>query len=307
MPNASPRSPGAAAILAILSLIPRPASGDEPKSDVVIRTAIDAILANDRLIQDGTVRTTTTVTDRSVTKPETIRSETDGGLVAALSRAPETRTAESVTFRGGDVLARIEGRDGSCDQLFLRRGDTWKVYTRSMNRVQIVDREGLPDRIPVDPREIGSGSIRSSLIDRLNAPDVAEAAMVESAGARIGRVVRIVKTDNGVESRTIYEFSPEDRFLLRRAISTVDGRVVSILDLNYQDVLDGRAKFLKSSSLKFYAPKSPLEALAPETWHQEVRVDVEELTLNQDVDDEAFDDLSLPKDVEVFDSSADRP
>lgn len=307
MPNVSTRFPGAAAILAVLSLIPRPASGDEPKSDVVIRAAIDAILANDRLIQDGTARITTTVTDRSVTKPETIRSETDGGLVAVLSRAPVARTTESVTFRGADVLARIEGRDGSCDQLFLRRGDSWKVYTRSMNRLQIVDREGLPDRIPVDPREIGSGSIRRSLIDRLNAPDVAEAAMIESAGARIGRVVRIMKTDVGVESRTFYEFSPDDRFLLRRAISTIDGNVISILDLNYQDVLDGRAKFLKSSSLKFYAPKSPLEALDPEAWHQEVRVDVQELTLNRGVDDEAFDELSLPKDVEVFNSSADRP
>ncbi|AMV38320.1 hypothetical protein [Planctomyces sp. SH-PL62] len=298
----------ATAVLGVLPLVPCPtASGEEPKE--VVRAALDAIRDNYGRIHDGSATIQTRITDRSVSKPETKRFESDG-LVIEVKTAPESRSTESVIFRGDHVLSRIKDQTTGGEEIFLRLGDAWKVYSGRMNRLQIVDREGLPDRFPIDPRDVGAPSIRTSLIETLNSPDVAEAAMADSRGVPIGRIVRSRRLGPESLFSTTYEFSPRDRFLLKRRIETLNGDVTSILDVEYQDVLDGEAKFLKTASWKFYDAKFPLENLITDAWRQEVRIEVEELSLNQGVDEARFGELSLPKDVEVFDSSSakeDRP
>ena len=142
----------------------------------------------------------------------------------------------------------------------------WTSYTPSEGKPFAMIRapEDMASVPNPDPREIGATDIRRPFVDALRTSQIASAEYVRSEQG--GEIIKIITHGDG-DMRTVYEFRSQANFLPTRSyLMAIDDSIVSILDITYQDVLDGNAKFLKSAKTVVFragAVDSPDDATSP--------------------------------------------
>ncbi len=140
--------------------------------------------------------------------------------------------------------------------------------------------------MPIDPREVGAVFTSMGLADLLRSRELVDARLI---GRRDSMTVAQVVVKTGVD-RNEYEFDSSVGFLPTRKCTTIlsDGSLKSCLEVSYQEVLDGRARFLKEAVEKFFPP-GVAESPADTGWRQRIRQTVTELRINQEVQESVFD------------------
>ena len=271
------------------------------RSDDLVRMVIDAIRSNYSMIKTADVSISEISEDARVRKLDSsVKRNAHGGEIR-ITRVPRAEWKVRVVTQGDDMrLDRVPSESGPRfgEESRACLNGVWTHYTPGSSAAWIHKTEDLPGMFPEDPRQLGSDDVRRSVIDILREDRLVSAELTKSEAGEA--LVRVVAESNKVV-RTTYEFGAKSGFLPVRLMTRwPDGSVLQLVDFEYQDVLDGKAKFLKRLTRRFFA-KGATEKPATTGWRQSLVREVEGLVLNEAIRSERFE-IELPPNTRVCDN-----
>lgn len=212
---------------------------------------------------------------------------------------PRREWKEHLLLEGKNLLYRSYAPDGSPVETLFLKGDVWTMMPADVNRVDISEPRQMPDMFPVDPREIGSTSIKQRLIDALLADRSEEVKLI--TGAESAVQIRVVNRQRG-NVKTEYLFDSRAN-LLPVSVKQFfpDGTVSMACDIVYQDVPGSKAKFLKTAVRKFFMPGRAASS-SSEKWHEQNSYEVVRLKVLKKLGPETFH-LDIPEGTVVSDNT----
>jgi len=293
-------SANAAVFLALIAAVgvpglARAAEAQQPKD--VVDMVVRAMAHNYEQIKSAEVTIEVkSEEDRSVLpayllKPDP-KPRQDPNILGVFSVA--FRHTQHVIIRGEDLRYELHRNDGISQTTVCKAG---KVFDYVPATGQLNIRWTRDFRMPpMDPREVGTADSSVALADFLRSKELVDARLVKrEASSTIARVV--LKYER---AQVQYEFDSSLGFLPTLKVATnPDGSVISWLQISYQDVLDGKARFVKEAVERFFPPgatKTPTE----KGWHQRIRYTVTKLQINPEIDDKAFQ-MDMAADTRVYD------
>ena len=144
----------------------------------------------------------------------------------------------------------------------------------------------MPRVFPVDPREMAADGAHRSVADVLREDRIvsAEVSHTEDGSPEIHIV-----TSKAQDDETRYTFAAASGFLPCRVETRwPDGSLLQVVDVTYQSVLDGRAKFLKRARRRFYSQGFTRGPQAT-GWHQQLTSEVVgTVVINQPLAEKTF-------------------
>lgn len=302
-PTSTPRLGGPlAAALGILACCVPPARGAPPSSDQLVGMAIDAVRSNYALIESAKCTLREIRTDATAAKPGVAVRKMPGGGQVRVVHWPRMQWDVRVTLRGDDL--RVDRKPagsaagfGPETRMFSK--GIWTQYTPGSSSAWVHRTEDMPGMFPLDPRQLGSDDARRSVLDILREDRIVSAGLATSTDGKA--IVQIVaRTARGV--RTTYEFDSEANFLPTRFWTNwPDGSVLQLVEIQYQDVLDGRAKFLKKLTRRFFA-QAVTQVPSASGWRESFSREVVAIVLNGPVAADTFQ-LDLPPGTRVSDNT----
>jgi hypothetical protein len=273
----------------------RAAEAQHPKD--VIDMVIRAMAHNYEQIQSAEVTIeVNSEEDRSVLPAYLLRpdpkprQDPNSVLVASVSFG----LTQHVILRGEDLRYEVH-RNGGISQTTICKGGKVFDYVPATGQLDIRWRRDF--RVPpMDPREIGAVDGSVALADLLRSKELVDARLVQrKESTTVARVVLKYGPD-----RVQYEFDSSVGFLPTLTVATKpDGSVKSWLQISYQDVLDGKARFLKEAVRRSFPPRGPKTA-TENGWYQRLRYTVTKLQINPKVEDKTFQ-IDVPNDTFVYD------
>jgi hypothetical protein len=211
-----------------------------------------------------------------------------------------SRTNKHVIIRGEDVRYEERIGEGASETTIVRKQGNVFHYARNTRQMDIRRADEL-QRTPIDPREVGTVNASIGLADLLRSSDLLGAEVLNRPGPT--SLARVVIRYGPRREPVSFEFDASARFLPTLIVVTrPDGTLKSCLELTYQDILDGKASFLKDAVERFYRPgatKTPTE----NGWYQRIQHTVTHLRINQPVNDSAFE-IHVPDGTVIADTIA---
>jgi len=211
------------------------------------------------------------------------------------------RHTEHLVIRGEDLRYEVHRNDGISQTTVYKAG---KVFDYVPTTGQLNIRWRRDFRVPpIDPRDVGTIDSSMALADLLRSKELVEARLLKREDSTtVARVVLKYERD-----RVQYEFDSSVGFLPTLKVATSpDGSVKSWLQISYQDVLDGKARFVKEAVRRSFPPDGP-KTPTEKGWYQRMRYTVTKLQINPEVDDKAFQ-IDVPVDTFVYDwTKGERP
>lgn len=205
----------------------------------------------------------------------------DKNIVDVAASASFRRT-KRVIIRGDDVRYQAQG-DGGFSKTTVIKDGVVSDYVPSTKQLAIRRPESLTVG-PIDPREVGAVSASMGLADVLRSNRLLGAELIDRGNSTT--VARVV-LEYG-RGRIEYEFDSSVGFLPTAELAFgADEYLGSWLRITYQEVLGGKARFLREAVRLSYPPratKTPTET----GWYQRMRQTVTGLRINQPVDESVF-------------------
>ncbi len=277
------------------------AQAEGNQSNVILKAAISAIRSNYEKINDGNVVIETVNLDKTITASRKTKSRLAGkpGTVVELSFEPEVHAIEKIIFDHDKVLYKREDKTLNINESLMKSNNEWHSYIQGSSLMEIVADEQLPRKLPVDPREIGSQTIGRNLADLLLSLKLDDAVLLEDGNNPVGKITFRQGSDATGYLTVTYYFDTKNNFLPSKRIESFNDDLVNVLDIEYQDVLSGTAKFLKTASYKFYPKKTRISPDNESQWQQQIKYEVKELSLNAGVAAATFRELDIPDGTRV--------
>lgn len=279
-----------------------PAEAAQPGRDELVGLVIDAMENYFGPIETAELTVREVVEDATVAQRKVTVHKTPDGRQVRVSRTPRRESYAHVLLGHGDLrVDRARRADGTAVFERLARIDgIWTQHVPESGAAWIRRPNGMPGMFPIDPRQVGSQDIRRSLIDVLREDTILSARLTRSPGGE-DRVRIVAKPLQGTP--TTYEFSGSVGFLPTRFTTRwPDGSLLQLTDYQYQDVLDGKAKFLKKVTRAFFAQgvtRQPRE----DQWRQRIIREVTgAIVLNRPVAREAIA-ITLPPGTRIYDAT----
>jgi len=289
-------------ILLLLQCGYRTATAAEPRASELVGLVIDAIEKNFAAIDTADLRVHEVMEDATVAERKVTVTKLPDGSEVHVTRAPHSEWYGRILIRSHDFrIDKLPGADakGVIESHAFVDG-TWTQYVPGSTAAWIRKPRGMPGMFPLDPRQVGTDDIRRSVIDILREDTIVSAQLTTSS--RGGGLIRIVaKPASGV--RTTYEFSAAANFLpIRLSTRWPDGSLLQLVDYEYQDVLNGHAKFLKKVTRSFFR-KGATRKPPADGWRQRVvRELVGPVVFNKPISKTAVA-ITLPPGTRVSDST----
>ena len=273
--------------LALSLLTPASASCGDPHTDQLVALVIDAIRRNDSQIHSAHLRLLETREDRQPLELNT--GEESGDETIRIFQQPKMEWAVDVTLRGSDLYVERSPADSmrsfSGNEISVRSGGKWTQYFPADKVAWIRRNRELPRIFPVDPRDIASEGAHRGTIDVLEEDRIHSAELTADSGLPLIRVVTADANDN----RTVYEFRQRNSFL-PSSVQThwPDGSLLQHVQVEYQDVLEGRAKMMSRCTRVFY-PQGFTREPTPDGWRQKLSTQVVgDIILNRSIAADVF-------------------
>jgi hypothetical protein len=261
---------------------------------------IDAVNANYSQIRSAYAVLSDVTQDSTVEKQEEITRRLPGGE-AIIWKLPRMELKGTWWLRGDDLRYDQEplgSTPASLARIIVRKEGVWTQYSPNSSHAWIRRTESLPGFFLADLREIGSESVKRGMVDVLREDWIVSAQLVQNDSPQ--GFVRII-TERPSGDRTTYEFAVEENLLPTRFYTKRgDGSLVQFAEIEYQDVLEGRAKFLRRMTRRYF-DKGVTDIPSEEGWRQWISLEVVELELNREVPDELFA-LEFPPGTRVDDT-----
>ncbi len=192
------------------------------------------------------------------------------------------RRTQHVIIRGEDLRYEAQG-DGGYSATTVFKNGVVSDYVASTKQLAI----RRPDSLTVpamDPREVGAVFASVPLADLLRSSELLAAELIDRGDSTTVAHV-VLKYGPG---RIEYEFDSSVGFLPTAKLGFGgDGYLKSWLRVTYQQVLDGKAWFLKEAVRLSYPPRA-MKTPSEMGWYQRWRQTVTALRINQPVDDSVF-------------------
>jgi outer membrane lipoprotein-sorting protein len=285
------------ALIAALGLPDLARAGEAQQPKDVVEMVIRAMARNYEQIKSAEVTIdVSSEEDRSVLparllKPDPKPREFDNVMVVVSTSFKHT---ERVIMRGENLRYEVHRNREIAQTTVCQAG---KVFGYEPATKQLNVRWRRDFRVPLmDPREIGTIDSSISLAELLRSKELVEARLVNREDSTsVARIVLKYGPD-----QLQYEFDESVGFLPTLKVATKpDGTVKTWLQISYQDVLDGKAKFVKEVVRRTFPPRGP-KTPTENGWYQRMRYTVTKLQINPEVDDKTFR-IDVPRDTFVFD------
>ena len=283
------------------------AIGAAPTQTELVSLAIDSITRNYSLIKTAQLTIRQVSENTYLPKPGVyVRRTPSGRKVRDTIRSrqsPRTEWTLRIALRGSDIrvdrssAASTSSKPSPETHAFVN--GVWTQYVPDVSAAWIRRPEELPRLLPLDPRRPAADHAQRDVTDVLHQGTIVSAILTTSPeGKPLVRIV--VRSEDG--SPTTYDFAGEANFLPTRVMTRwPDGSLLQLVDIEYQDVLDGKAKFLKRMSRRFFA-KGVTSSPTTIGWRQHLSQEVTgNLRLNDGIADAVFE-VRLPSGTRVTDN-----
>lgn len=269
------------------------------------RQLIDKILAgiekNNSRIKSVETTIESVHIDPTVTKREVREFETPTGAKVTTVRQPRSVSQSKLILRGEEVRADSRGDDRT--ETWLFSGGVWTQYVHESNTAWIRNPDQMPGMHPIDPRNFASTEIRESFTDGLRTGKVIDAEITQDAAGHPIATALIEFTGGKRKGRRYRcHFDPTKNYLPTQVAYLLDdGSVNVLIELSYQEVIDGSTWFLQTATRKIFYPGATAADL--DRWNSKsVWTIAEKLHVNRDIPDEAFE-IDFPDGTLVRDSA----
>ena len=262
--------------------------GADPTDDRLVSMVINAIEANYSQIETARVVFHETHEDPTVEEDQELTSTLPGGGQVTVWKSPRRECNGTYLLRGDDVRVELDPvKEGGPvgKRTFLRKDGVWTQYVPGKSQAWIRRQQKMANRPPLDLRELASDGVRRGVIDLLREEKVVSARLVDHEGRSVARVV----VEKSAQSQRTYEFAAEENFLPTRVYTERrdDDSLIQVVDIEYEDVLDGRAKFVRRMDTRFFA-KGATKVPTSTDWRKRITLAVLECDLNTELDERAF-------------------
>ncbi|MBI1902666.1 MAG: hypothetical protein HYS13_16325 [Planctomycetia bacterium] len=272
------------------------AGGDlPPDQQALVETVVAAIQSNYEKIKTLELRVEGHHEDRSVRAAETRRIKSPTGDKEVVYRvAPESWAYESIVIKGTKIRRDIlERPEGQATASMAHADGVWTDFSVDAKLARLNRKDDLPGYWPFDPRDVGSVSIRRSMIDTLRQANFVSASL----GA--GKI--ILTTQAGA----VYTFDQRAAYLPTLLVDRhKDGSVHMAEEYSYQLLLSGAARVLDKTVSRFY-DRGVTNDASDDGWRQRSTTTVRIVNVNHEVPDARFV-ISLPAGTRVGDGLKNR-
>ena len=289
-------------ILAVILLPQAPARGElDDNEAALVRMVLDAMEANYNVIRTAELTVREEVRDAGVKQESVQRFEAPSGGTVEVIRRPVSNWLLHVKIDAEKV--RIDRSQGGAAkklvETFVFAGDECVQFVRGAQAAWIRRRGELPGMLPLDPRQFGVDDIRRDIPRIFEEDDIASAAIIRDDHGQ--SLVEIV-TQSPKGSQAMYEFSEAASYLpTRRLTHWPDGSVLQVIDVSYQEVGDGQARFPRRLRQRFYSEGAAQTPDDPD-WRQQLTREVAgEIAVNHSIPEDVFQ-FQMPAGVRVSDN-----
>jgi hypothetical protein len=279
-----------------------PAQAAEEIDGGLVQMVADAIRANYSKIRSAELTIRETTKDATVTKAEVEVLELPSGGVARIQHTPET-VRESRVWLAGESVRVDRSQDGKpadqTQETLVRHNGVWTQHVGPSKAAWRRRPSEMPGMFPQDPRDFGAQDVRRSMADVLTEDKILAAEMTaDSKGRPLARIV----TRGAKGNETTYEFAADEGFLPTRLVTRwPDGSLLQLVEISYQQVLDGQARFPVKLVRRFFG-KNVTITPADMGWHKQLTCDVTgKISLNEAIAESVFDPV-IPSGTRVSDN-----
>lgn len=250
----------------------------------------------------------TTVLDSRVAKPEVVRGETNKGSRFEYKASPKSVTEADLILARGKIRAdffRDERNEKWSDSLKDGIWTTWRPLQNFGRRKYV---EELGSEVNFDPRNLGVAELKKNFLTELSRPQVVRHKTVKRSGAeRLFLEVSEKIPQHLFTMTTRYEFDPARNYLPTRILAEdpISKQILSVQEIEYQEVIPEKAWFLKKSETRYFAGKK-FEEPGIDGWTQKAVTEiVGPVRTGEGIDDSEFE-IELPVGGNVIDQTVGR-
>jgi hypothetical protein len=265
----------------------------DPEGTLLRSKVVAAVRDNYRRIPAGHCKMVFTAVNPGIKEKKTVRHRTPNGLTITYVETPRSTMEMDVIFSGRNVRVdrTIEENEHSSSAML---DDIWTDYNPSNKWAARWTREQMGGAGNFDPRNVGAAEQKNFFLEELAGDRVVRHETLKGPqGDRLA-----LDMEHSIAGRTLSyrcEFDPRRNYLPARIIRYVpaSGKIISVLEIDYQEVIKKSAWILKKSTQRFYA-KTQATKPDQEGWTQQVTLEVGPVRIAEKIPDKAFEIVIAP-------------
>jgi hypothetical protein len=254
------------------------------------RKIIAAIRDNYQRIPVARCKMICTILNPDITERKVIRRHAGGGVTDTAVVAPRFTIEMDVLFSGRNVRVDSVEKETGERRSSAMHDEIWTDYSPSQQWAARWRRENMGGVMNVDPRNLGASEGKKFFLDELAGDRVVRHETVKTE--RGERLVLNMERDFA-SSRIVFtyrcEFDLRRNYLLCRLVryDTDDGKVLSVQDIEYQEVIQNSVWFPKKSTERFFG-KVPAGKPEQDGWTQQTTLELSAVQTDETIVDRAF-------------------
>jgi hypothetical protein len=279
----------------------------EPDGAALLMKAVDGIRENYRRFPVVHCNMVLTIVSPTVKERQVIRKPTNNGGFFETTVTPRSVTEIELMLSGNSFRVDSVGQDTQERWSSTMHDEIWTTYDPARRWAGRWFRDEMPRSMNYDPRNFGVSGQNKNFLEELAGHRVVKHETEKSEnGERLALQVERSIPATGVTMSYRYEFDPRRNYLPCRIVyyAPDDGKIISVLDIEYGEIARNSAWFLKKSTRCFYAEA---HAETPEQggWTQQITMDVSRVRTDETFADTAFD-IEIPPGI-LRDNTRGRP
>lgn len=306
---------GGCIILAVLISTPSLAQetaaneASDPDGDALLKKVVQGIRENYRHFPVVHCKMVLTHVSPKVKQREVIRKPTKDGGFSEETVTPRSVAAMELLLSGDSLRVDSVVQETGERWSAAMHDEIWTTYHPARNWAGRWYRDEMGGSMNYDPRNLGATDQRKVFLEELPKHRIVkqEIKTTENAERLVLDLERSFTADGvTVSYGSRYEFDPKRNYLPCRIVyyASDDGKIVSVMDIEYREVVENSAWFPKKSTQRFFAD-AHAETAGQDDWTQQATLEVGPVKTDETFADTAFE-IDIPPEI-LRDNTRGRP